>query len=386
MKKVLLIGHVRDNEKSSGGIVYLDGLCQLLRNIYPGVGVDSLYCAEATSRNMRPLRQLAAIGRAVVSAYPSKVLYFRSGELASRILCAFEKNHYDLVFVSQAEMLWTLDLIPEGVPVVHISQNVEHRLYHQLTERLWTPPLVSNLLRKDARKYREFEIGGVRNCRGVICISADDEHFFRSQIEGLNSLTVPPLFSYPLAARRGTPEDRPIRLGFVANLQWWPNREAISWFRRNIVSALPAGMTLHCFGRGSESLGRTPPVIGHGFVADVREVWQSFDVMIAPMFSGAGINVKVAEAIYNGLPLVCTSHALRGLPVRRDDAIAVLDSREEWIAALNGNEIHKLSLSSGNRQNSDIFCFESGRDKLQAFLATIVEEPALCAPHRENVD
>lgn len=359
-----------DNDKSSGGVVYLDGLCRLLQSLYPEAQIESLYSVEAKKWAARPVRQIVAIIRSMFSDLPAKVIYFRSRKLEEKIRSAFQKNPYDLVFISQAEMLWALDLVPSGTAIVHISQNVEHLLYEQLAKKWSKFSRASEMLRGDTCKYEQFEINGVCRSQGIICISPEDERIFRSRIKNLRSLTLLPQFSYPVAPRRSFADDA-IRLGFVANLDWWPNREALDWFVKYVQPGLPKGMTLHCFGRGSESLGKKSPVVGHGFVQDRREVWGSFDVMIAPMLSGGGVNVKVAEAIYNRMPILCRSLALRGLPVEQDQSILIQDTPEGWLQILNGRSIGLLASACGTEHNSSLFSFETGRHRLEGFLSEV---------------
>ena len=58
--------------------------------------------------------------------------------------------------------------------------------------------------------------------------------------------------------------------------------------------------------------------------------------MIAPIVDGAGVKVKVAEALYNRVPIAATSFAVRGLPLHTRSAIRICDSPQDWIAFLNG--------------------------------------------------
>jgi glycosyltransferase involved in cell wall biosynthesis len=93
---------------------------------------------------------------------------------------------------------------------------------------------------------------------------------------------------------------------------------------------------LHLFGKDSDRIAPNHPSIQrHGYVADLAEVWGACDFMICPVISGGGVSVKVAEALYNGMPLVGSRLSARGLPLDPDPSIVLLDGAEDWIQFLN---------------------------------------------------
>lgn len=57
--------------------------------------------------------------------------------------------------------------------------------------------------------------------------------------------------------------------------------------------------------------------------------------MICPIFHGGGVCVKLAEALYNGVPLLATSFATRGFFLQSDPALRILDAAEEWVEFLS---------------------------------------------------
>lgn len=56
--------------------------------------------------------------------------------------------------------------------------------------------------------------------------------------------------------------------------------------------------------------------------------------MICPTFSGGGVSIKLAEAIYNGMPVLARPFPVRGVQLPPDPAIGVLDRACEWVSFL----------------------------------------------------
>jgi hypothetical protein len=129
----------------------------------------------------------------------------------------------------------------------------------------------------------------------------------------------------------------------LGNFDWWPNREAYEWFLRNVWHRVGANAELHVFGAFSEELPRAPRVVLHGFARNLDEVWKNVDLMVNPIVSGSGVNVKVAEAIYNGVPQLCSPRAVAGLLTKADPAVTVLETPEEWIAFLGASDMARAA-------------------------------------------
>jgi len=125
-------------------------------------------------------------------------------------------------------------------------------------------------------------------------------------------------------------------MGMLANFAWWPNREGFEWFLTRVFPHLSARVQLHLFGRDSDRIAPNHLSIQrHGYVADLAEVWGACDFTICPVISGGGVSVKVAEALYNGMPLVGSRLSARGLPLDPDPSIVLLDGAKDWIQFLN---------------------------------------------------
>ncbi len=75
-------------------------------------------------------------------------------------------------------------------------------------------------------------------------------------------------------------------------------------------------------------------VAGYGRIADLGKVWETCDLMISPLRNGSGVSVKVAEALYHGVPLLATRCSMRGLDVPPDLCIAIEDQEDAWVRVI----------------------------------------------------
>jgi glycosyltransferase involved in cell wall biosynthesis len=138
-----------------------------------------------------------------------------------------------------------------------------------------------------------------------------------------------PLFPVTLAPASGLPHAQRAGLLFVGGFAHQPNRDAVSWFAREVFplvrQALP-DIEWHIVGREPPAEIRALAGNGifvEGVVSEARleTLYQTTRLAVAPLRFGAGVKGKVVEAVFQGIPLVTTAIGAEGMP----DPGAVLD-------------------------------------------------------------
>jgi hypothetical protein len=61
------------------------------------------------------------------------------------------------------------------------------------------------------------------------------------------------------------------------------------------------------------NVAQHPDVEFIGFVSDIKDFYQDVDMIICPIMSGTGINVKTVQALAHGMPILATQHASKGV-------------------------------------------------------------------------
>jgi polysaccharide biosynthesis protein PslH len=104
---------------------------------------------------------------------------------------------------------------------------------------------------------------------------------------------------------------------FVGSLWYRPNADGIDWFLAKVwpqVRAAHAQATLHLVGPAPparrEGWEKHPGVTAPGFVDDVGAAYAAAALVVVPVHSGGGSNIKVLEALGYGRACVLSSLAL----------------------------------------------------------------------------
>jgi hypothetical protein len=121
------------------------------------------------------------------------------------------------------------------------------------------------------------------------------------------------------------------RLVFVGDGSYRPNQQALK-FLEDLYPLLTSKPTVHVFGRGFSS--NNPGFVVHGYVED-RALYQLGDIHLAPITSGAGLNLKVAIPLWNGLRVITTKEGSNGF--RNIPAMSVCQTHEEFAEKIEVN-------------------------------------------------
>jgi len=54
--------------------------------------------------------------------------------------------------------------------------------------------------------------------------------------------------------------------------------------------------------------------------------------VVIPMFTGAGVKIKLIEAMSYGLPIITTPKGARGIPYPRNSPFCIARNRDEFIS------------------------------------------------------
>jgi sugar transferase (PEP-CTERM/EpsH1 system associated) len=142
---------------------------------------------------------------------------------------------------------------------------------------------------------------------------------------------------------------------FTGQMDYAPNVDAVSWFAREVMPAIPEGRFVIA--------GRNPApavlklaserVYVTGAVGDMRSWLAAADIVVAPLRIARGIQNKVLEAMAMGKAVVATDAAFEGIEAQAQrDLIVVNDSAQmaRTITSLLNSPGHAAQLGRAARQ------------------------------------
>lgn len=119
------------------------------------------------------------------------------------------------------------------------------------------------------------------------------------------------------------------------------NKSGLIWFLRTVMPLLDNNITFEVIGPGiSEEIIKAASsyasrFIFHGFVDNPYSYIRSSKALIAPLFEGAGVKVKVVESLATGTPVIGTEVSFEGLSVELLDRCICCSTAHDFAIAIN---------------------------------------------------
>lgn len=140
---------------------------------------------------------------------------------------------------------------------------------------------------------------------------------------------------------------------FVGNLSYAPNRNAVQYLVENIFPKLKhikPDIQIAIVGASPNSTLKkyeNENITISGWVDDIREAYSCAKVFVAPLFTGAGMQNKLLEAMCMNIPCVTTTLASTSLGATDEQELLVANDVQEFvqkIVLLLENESRRISL------------------------------------------
>ena len=200
----------------------------------------------------------------------------------------------------------------------------------------------------------------LRSCKYYLTANPDD-------VFSENGLNLP---NIPMYINPECNADIPLNknIMFVGLMKYYPNYEGMDHFIKHIwseVIKLHPDVNLYIVGRGTpaslaESWQKSENVHLLGFVENLQDVYDSCSIVVTPIYSGAGTNIKVLEALAMNKICIVSRFALKGFD-------KILINKEDLLVANNDSEFIDYLNSVLSNLNKYHYLCKNGHKKIIEF-------------------
>lgn len=299
-------------------------------NPYPGAALRPLPSPARGSGVRGTLR----FYRERTGRLPLFVRAFRHPGMVDALRGTIERFRPDVVQVEHTEMAQYLPFVP--APVLRVFDQ------HDVVCRWLGRAAALGATRKDRAivaleriKTRRFEARAPRTADLTFVMSAVERAFLRD-LSGVDAIEVPNgVDTASFVPMPGVPEE-PGTLLFVGPLTSEANRDAVSWFVREVLPLVLAedpGVRLDVVGTPADL--RLPPSVRLlGRVADVRPHLARAPVSVVPIRVASGTRYKILEALSMERVVVSTTAGAEGLETEHRRHLLIADDAPSFARAV----------------------------------------------------
>ncbi len=323
----------------------------------------------------------SVLGAAVtrpVRALEMRVFWARIRELVLRAVDDFRP---DVVIVGHDMALAWVDDLPYDLPAVLTCHNLTWRWYESRARH--ASPARAALFRAEAARYRRHVLSRLGRYDTAVAVST-------LEAQELEDIGLSRVALIPTGVDTGllvpAPEqDGPPRVVFTGTMNYLPNYEGIAWFAREVwplVRERRPDAVLDVVGKGPPddivALGGSNGITVHGFVDSMAPYFAAAHVVVVPIRAGAGIRVKIIEAMSAGRAVVSTSlgcEGLAGLEPGRHLLVEDEPARfaQQTVRLLDDPETRRRIASDARELAVERYDWQSLGDQLEAVLAAAVD-------------
>jgi len=271
------------------------------------------------------------------SDLPYNISKYRSRDFLGRLSEFLCNEKVDVVHVDHLHMAEYGIALRErfGVPVVLREHNVESVIMERYGTHAGNPFLrrYASLQHARLRAYEARMVGRFDAC----CPITPDDAARLAEMSPAASIRIVP-GGVDESCFLPSPDGAvvPDSIVFFGALDWIPNRDALSWFLKDIfplVLERRPGATFHIIGKNPP--GDLANIAGercvvHGYVPDLRPEVQKYAVSIAPYRIGGGMRLKILESFAMGVPVVSTPVGCEGIEALHGEHLLVADGEREF--------------------------------------------------------
>ncbi|MFT3761952.1 MAG: glycosyltransferase family 4 protein [Pseudoxanthomonas sp.] len=367
--QVTLLSFLRE-EDDAGGLSMLRDTC---------AAVETFPIPAERSR----LRLASALVRSLTTRTPFVAAKYASPALRERLSVLARDS--DLVHFDILPLMAHADCVPVGVPVAFNAHNVESAL--ALTRAgMESRFLHRRFLHSQHARLRGFEQAACRRADAVLACSDDDLVQLQRMAPDTPMRVVPNGVDLDENHPADRPPAHPDRLVFVGQMGWFPNRDGVDWFLREIfprILAVRPQTRFELVGK-SDSLeipaDVSPSVIRAGFVPDLRPHVHDAAVYIVPLRAGSGTRLKVLEAMALGKAIVTTHIGSEGIALEDGVSARYADDAEGFARAVvelldDPQRAHELGAAARAAAESRYGWDAIGRDLLDFYAGLLSRAP-----------
>ena len=200
---------------------------------------------------------------------------------------------------------------------------------------------MSWVYRTEGQRLRQLECNLADNVERLLVVSEAERKLFRDFCGGAPVQAVGNGVDTEFFTPTSVPAV-PQTCVFIGVLDYLPNRDAVTWFCKNVWPKVRTKYPDAVF----RIVGRNPPpdvlkldqldgvdVIGP--VPDVRSWLNESACVVVPLRIARGVQNKVLEAMATGRPVISSSAPLKGLDVENGLQLLSADTTDEWVQQIS---------------------------------------------------
>ncbi len=264
------------------------------------------------------------------------VARFINKEYTKALESELSDNEFDII---QFESIFTAPYLAQVKELTKAKcicrlHNVEYQIWQQVADRE-KAFLKKKYLLLLAKRLKEYELNILNEFDELLTISPNDEEILAQE-----NITTPTYY-LPYGVEKTRFKSDTIQcehhsIYHLGSMDWLPNQEAMTWFAGHVWPVLHKELPKLNFYMAGKN---TPTsyfnlkrkgidVVGE--VDDATTFHLEKNILVVPLQSGAGVRIKLLEAMLLGKTIICTKRAAQGISLIDGEHLLIAETPTEF--------------------------------------------------------
>lgn len=301
-----------------------------------------LYCDKIFTFDIGIPNNVVSGLKSLVMGQPIQVCHFFNKKIRDQVHQLIQKEKPDILY---AQLVRMIPYIPEmEVPkVLDIMDAMSMNMSNEANKK---SAIMSWVYSREAKLLLKMEKDAVQSFDQLTIISERDRDVIGTESGKVR--VVPNGVSTDFFEPRDAGHEK-YDIGFIGNMGYLPNVNAALFLIEKVVKPhLPDLKVLIAGARPDAKVKALESEHVHvtGWIEDIRVAYASCTIFVAPLFTGAGLQNKILEAMSMKIPCITTTHVNNGCKAVPNEEIVIADSVDEFVTTI------KNLLKNTDKRNS----------------------------------
>lgn len=311
----------------------------------------SKYCKKVIVLPINRTKAYCAAASALMTKVPIQIAYFKHQDLYTKIEAAIQEEKPDHIY---CQLIRCADYV-KGFDIPKTLDYMDAFSFGIGNKAKKSSFLWSLLWRKEAQKLAAFEQAIYPHFDQHTIISKQDRAALSFDAKSTISIVKNGVDFDFFSPKSGKKE---YDILFVGNMGYPPNQIAATYLVKEILPILKElgviPKVLIAGARPSRAVKQleSDQVKVSGWLEDIRTAYHSARIVVAPIFTGSGLQNKILEAMAMGLPCITTEQVTKGIEAEDGQQLLVADRPINFAKAIKKlleNEVLQVTLRNNAR-------------------------------------
>ena len=271
------------------------------------------------------------------SKMPYNYERFVSFNFEKALVQKLEKEKFDIVQVEGLYAAQYIDVIKKfsNAKIVYRAHNIESDIWERNYRNAYNP-FKRIYLKSLKKRVNALEKSMINKYDLLMPITEKDLNSFNALGNTKPAIVVQTGFD--VKSLEVAPTVKAMSIAYLGSLDWIANQEALKWFLSScwrLLKKAEPGLLFHIAGRNApnwlkKEFAKYDGVHFHGEVPNSQEFIKKYPVLIAPLFAGGGMRIKIVESMALGKAIVTTTIGAEGIPATHNQDILIGDTTRDF--------------------------------------------------------